>query len=77
MYSCIPPSFKKTLHVSGLSSVRFHNAESVNLSVKSFTFSDSLFRIIDNSLVMYLGSDPKRDVSLVEIFAAGGKKKDQ
>lgn len=66
----IPPSSRKTLHVTALSSVRFHRALNVNFIVIS-TIRDSTFDLtIASSFSMYCGCAPSMDVSSVEIFAA-------
>ena len=56
------------------SPVKFHKALSVNLIVTSTQDVCTLDFTMDRSLRIYCGCDPRRDVSLVEIFAADKEK---
>ena len=57
------------------SPVKFHKALSVNLIVTSTQAVCTLDFTMDRSLRIYCGCDPRRDVSLVEIFAADKENK--
>ena len=57
------------------SPVKFHKALSVNLIVTSTQDVCTLDFTMDRSLRIYCGCDPRRDVSLVEIFAADKENK--
>lgn len=66
----IPPSSRKTLQVTALSSVKFHRALNVNFIVISTIRDSTLDLTIASNFSMYCGCAPSMDVSTVEIFAA-------
>ena len=72
-YSSSPPSLRKTEQVSGLSSVRFQSADSVNLRVTS-TVRSSILRLTSFSSFCMLELEPSWEVSCVVILEATRKK---